>query len=111
MAWGPVFSHSFKRNDHGSGVQIARFAKLIIIFANNLIFFGILGSWRNHVRLKIWSEVAEEIMQRKGIRVIDSNGITLPWTPYTLDGSHFHTLPAMDALTDEILHKLNICGV
>ncbi|ORY31540.1 hypothetical protein BCR33DRAFT_723893, partial [Rhizoclosmatium globosum] len=67
--------------------------------------------WRINYRLKVWSDYAEKVFRRKGLTIMNSFDITLPWSQDTIDGAHFHATPAMDAQVDEVLHKLNICGV
>ncbi|KAI9337814.1 hypothetical protein BDR26DRAFT_863600 [Obelidium mucronatum] len=66
--------------------------------------------WRNNYRFKVWSMFAERAMLRRGFRVINSFDITFPWIQETEDANHVHTLPALDAQVDELLHKLNICN-
>ncbi|KAJ3024253.1 UNVERIFIED_CONTAM: hypothetical protein HDU68_008263 [Siphonaria sp. JEL0065] len=65
--------------------------------------------WRNNYRFKVWSMFAERAMLRRGFRVMNSFDITFPWIQETEDANHVHTLPALDAQVDELLHKLNIC--
>ncbi|ORY40907.1 hypothetical protein BCR33DRAFT_719019 [Rhizoclosmatium globosum] len=67
--------------------------------------------WRINYRLKVWSDYAEKVFRQKGLTIMNSFDITLPWSQDTIDGAHFHATPAMDAQVDEVLHKLNICGV
>ncbi|ORY40738.1 hypothetical protein BCR33DRAFT_357837 [Rhizoclosmatium globosum] len=67
--------------------------------------------WRNNYRFRIWNEYSDEIFLRNGFKVINSYEMTLPWAQDSPDQSHMHTLPAMEAQADEVLHKLNLCNV
>ncbi|KAJ3066406.1 hypothetical protein HDU98_010307 [Podochytrium sp. JEL0797] len=67
--------------------------------------------WRTNYRFKIWSMYAERaIARRAGFKMMNSFEMTFPWVQESEDGSHMHTLPAVDAQVDELLHKLNICN-
>ncbi|TPX78526.1 hypothetical protein CcCBS67573_g00230 [Chytriomyces confervae] len=70
--------------------------------------------WRNPYRLKIWSDLAEQVLTstpqlETSIRRINTFELTHPFIHDTPDGGHFFRTPAVEAETDEILHKLNIC--
>ncbi|KAI8620459.1 hypothetical protein BC830DRAFT_1099302 [Chytriomyces sp. MP71] len=68
--------------------------------------------WRNPYRLKLWSDIADEVFAGHyslRVRRINSFDMTLPFIFDSPDGGHFYMTPAVEAETDEILHKLNIC--
>ncbi|KAI9332088.1 hypothetical protein BDR26DRAFT_938116 [Obelidium mucronatum] len=66
--------------------------------------------WRINYRLKVWSDYANQIFQRRGMKQLNGFDATLPWAQSTLDGAHFHGTPAMDSQVDELLHKVNVCA-
>ncbi|KAJ3230049.1 hypothetical protein HDU81_004810 [Chytriomyces hyalinus] len=70
--------------------------------------------WRSAYRLKIWSDLADQVLTstpqlETSIRRINSFELTHPFLHDSPDGGHFFRTPAVEAETDEILHKLNIC--
>jgi hypothetical protein len=65
---------------------------------------------RGFIRMKMWSEASREIVLRNGFEFIDGYTFTAPWVQQSPDGTHFHTTPGLEALTDEVLHKFNICN-
>ncbi|KAI9349720.1 hypothetical protein BDR26DRAFT_915394 [Obelidium mucronatum] len=67
--------------------------------------------WRTNYRFKVWSGYAEKVFRRKGMKIMNSFDITLPWTQECPDHNHYHTTPAIEAMLDEALHKLNLCNV
>ncbi|TPX75015.1 hypothetical protein CcCBS67573_g03737 [Chytriomyces confervae] len=71
--------------------------------------------WRSPYRLKIWSDIAEHVLsstlqRSSSIRVINAFELTHPFLHDAPDAAHFYKTPAVEAETDEILHKLNICN-
>ncbi|KAJ3030915.1 UNVERIFIED_CONTAM: hypothetical protein HDU68_007276 [Siphonaria sp. JEL0065] len=66
--------------------------------------------WRSPYRLKIWSDIAEQVLSNYGIRRLNAFELTMPFIYETPDGGHYYKTPAVEAETDEMLHKLNICG-
>ncbi|KAJ3211861.1 hypothetical protein HDU82_004675 [Entophlyctis luteolus] len=68
--------------------------------------------WRTNYRLKLFSDVAERVVKRyPTVKVMNTFEIAFPWTQECPDGAHFLTTPALDAMVDEFLHKLNLCRV
>jgi hypothetical protein len=67
------------------------------------------SDWRNPVRNKVWSDVAAEIMKRRGALVVDGNGLTVSWVEEYPDSAHPFMLPGLDALIDEIIFKMDLC--
>ncbi|KAI8827449.1 hypothetical protein BJ741DRAFT_675181 [Chytriomyces cf. hyalinus JEL632] len=70
--------------------------------------------WRSAYRLKIWSDLADQVLTstpqlETSIRRINTFELTHPFIHDTPDGGHFFRTPAVEAETDEILHKINIC--
>ncbi|KAJ3073604.1 hypothetical protein HDU99_001874 [Rhizoclosmatium hyalinum] len=79
---------------------------------DNVEGFAAKGAdWRINYRLKIYSDFAERVFRRRGIKQMNSFDITLPWSQDSPDGAHLYTLPALDAQVDELLHKWNLCRV
>ncbi|KAJ3229371.1 hypothetical protein HDU78_009082 [Chytriomyces hyalinus] len=66
--------------------------------------------WRTNHRLRIWSEYSEGLFRDMDIKSMNAFDISHPWILECRDKAHFYDLPAMDALVDEALHKLNICA-
>ncbi|TPX63580.1 hypothetical protein CcCBS67573_g08634 [Chytriomyces confervae] len=66
--------------------------------------------WRTNHRLRIWSEYSEGLFRDMDIKSMNAFDISHPWILESRDKAHFYDLPAMDALVDEALHKLNICA-
>ncbi|KAJ3023213.1 UNVERIFIED_CONTAM: hypothetical protein HDU68_008734 [Siphonaria sp. JEL0065] len=67
--------------------------------------------WRNNYRIRVWNMFASELFQGYGFPRINNFEITLPWVQDSADQSHLDGLPGLEALVDEVLHKLNICNV
>ncbi|KAI8621258.1 hypothetical protein BC830DRAFT_1095439 [Chytriomyces sp. MP71] len=67
--------------------------------------------WRIDYRLRIFSDFAERTFRRRGIKMMNSFDMTLPWAQESWDKAHLYNLPALDAQVDELLHKWNICNV
>ncbi|KAI8841062.1 hypothetical protein BJ741DRAFT_705860 [Chytriomyces cf. hyalinus JEL632] len=70
--------------------------------------------WRSPYRLKIWSDLAENILTPSvqlatSIRRVDTFEMTHPFIHEAPDTAHYFTTPAVEAETDDILHKLNLC--
>ncbi|KAJ3235465.1 hypothetical protein HDU78_005216 [Chytriomyces hyalinus] len=70
--------------------------------------------WRSPYRLKLWSDLADQVLTSTpqlatSIRRMNAFDLTLPFIHDTPDRGHFFKTPAVEAETDEILHKLNIC--
>ncbi|KAJ3225567.1 hypothetical protein HDU81_007785 [Chytriomyces hyalinus] len=71
--------------------------------------------WRSPYRLKIWSDIADDVLSStlqlsSSIRIINAFELTHPFIHDAPDAAHFYKTPAVEAETDEILHKLNICN-
>ncbi|KAJ3067331.1 hypothetical protein HDU99_003563, partial [Rhizoclosmatium hyalinum] len=65
--------------------------------------------WRSPYRLKIWSDIAEEVLSKyHGMRRLNAHDLTQPFIYDTPDGGHYFKTPAVEAETDELLHKLNL---
>ncbi|KAI8615158.1 hypothetical protein BC830DRAFT_1168843 [Chytriomyces sp. MP71] len=73
-------------------------------------FAGRGKDWRVNYRLRIYSEFAERVWRRRGVKMLNSFDITLPWAQYSPDRAHLYWLPALDAQVDELLHKWNLCN-
>ncbi|KAI8621247.1 hypothetical protein BC830DRAFT_297069 [Chytriomyces sp. MP71] len=69
------------------------------------------ADWRVNYRLRIYSEFAERVWRRRGVKMMNSFDMTLPWVQYSPDSAHVTNLPALDAQVDELLHKWNLCNV
>ncbi|KAJ3350864.1 hypothetical protein HDU83_009392 [Entophlyctis luteolus] len=66
--------------------------------------------WRSPYRLKIWSDIADDTLAKYAhMRRLDAFGMTMPFLYETPDSAHFFKTPAVEAETDELLHKLNLC--
>ncbi|KAJ3225367.1 hypothetical protein HDU81_007961 [Chytriomyces hyalinus] len=70
--------------------------------------------WRSPYRLKIWSDLAESILTSTiqlatSIRRMNTFELTHPFIHETPDSAHYFNTPAIEAETDEILHKFNFC--
>ncbi|KAI8836089.1 hypothetical protein BJ741DRAFT_198564 [Chytriomyces cf. hyalinus JEL632] len=75
----------------------------------------IIKDWRSPYRLKIWSDIAEHVLSStlqlsSSVRIINTFELTHPFLHDAPDAAHFYKTPAVEAETDEILHKLNICN-
>ncbi|KAJ3200095.1 hypothetical protein HDU82_009188 [Entophlyctis luteolus] len=68
--------------------------------------------WRTNYRLKLYSDLANRVMLRyPHVKRMNTFDISFPWTQECPDGAHYLTTPALDAMVDEFLHKLNLCNV
>ncbi|KAJ3227936.1 hypothetical protein HDU81_006387 [Chytriomyces hyalinus] len=95
VIWLGVFAgHVWKRNDETLALRRSE------------------KDWRTPTRLRVADKKAEEIARRRNyVRFVGGNSLTETWQQDSRDGTHFQGLPANEAIVDEILHKLNLCGV
>ncbi|KAJ3081503.1 hypothetical protein HK100_009867 [Physocladia obscura] len=49
--------------------------------------------WRSPYRLKIWSDIAEQVLSKYGMRRLDAFEMTMPFVYDTPDGGHFFKTP------------------
>ncbi|KAJ3073325.1 hypothetical protein HDU98_001807 [Podochytrium sp. JEL0797] len=67
--------------------------------------------WRTNYRLKVWDVYAERVWRRReGVARLNGFEQTLAWTQESPDWAHYYATPAVEAVVDEVLHKLNVCG-
>ncbi|KAJ3161150.1 hypothetical protein HDU86_007772 [Geranomyces michiganensis] len=68
-----------------------------------------MSDWRTIDRMAYWSRLASNLMRTAGFLCVPAFDATLPFYFDSLDGAHFHSTGANDAIMDMLWDAMSVC--